>query len=834
MTDAKESNFTNEDDVSYANESYDEDYVDDSQDDDASLDEDLSFEEEDYSEIAATSQEEEGDDKNENMVNLEVSRGGSTSYNIRVVKQDNLSNSPSSRRTKRRSSSGSSSTPSNTSKNSTPLVILLIIAALAIIGFVSSSWSSSSLSSSESTINDNAGAVGTNDITEGKKVTLDKTMEEKVIAEEDTFTDTVPEEVVEEKEEEISEDMITRESVVQAVLIDHIKLEKMLNIQPGILHVVDENGWNILHEAVRGRNLESVTTILNFAEIVMGEEISSYINARTEDEKGGNALYFAQVLKLDDIVLFLESKGGVAVGMDVIETEVKSSGSSENTETVENDSSIQEEGGGGKKTYTYRDAALASHQDSKMLSKILTAHPELLDHKDDSGWSILHEASRGGNAESVAFILDMRNDVEFINMKNKAGGNALQLAQVSGNQKTIDLLVSKGAVEFRPQDEASGIYTEPTKNTSNNGKRSKEDAGEVKVQYTQADAVNAAKLDNVLLQEILNQNPGFVKLKDKNGWTILHEATRIGNTESVKVILEYADNDDINVRTIANVTALDLAIVTRKQELIDMLTSKGSVESLLKDQDETFKTLNETRKEVAKVGEAKVQYTQADAVISAREDHVLLKKILNQNPGFVKLKDKNGWTILHEATRTGNTESVKVILEYADNDDINFRTSSTNTTALDLARDARKQEIIDMLASKGGVESLPENQDEVIETLNETRKDAKVQYTQADAVIAAREDHVLLKEVLNQNPGFVKLKDNNGWMILHEASRAGNIEAVKLILDYMDDEDDINVRTSSGKSPLWYAKKSGREDIVKVLESRGGIDLSPTARIAEL
>lgn len=83
-----------------------------------------------------------------------------------------------------------------------------------------------------------------------------------------------------------------------------------------------------------------------------------------------------------------------------------------------------------------------------------------------------------------------------------------------------------------------------------------------------------------------------------------------------------------------------------------------------------------------------------------------------------------------------------------------------------------------------------------------------------------------LQETLDKHEHLINVRDKNGWTALHEAARAGEVEATQLLLDRGAQ---INARTGPkeyGDSPLTLAKKFHGPDheVTKLLEARGGKD----------
>jgi ankyrin repeat protein len=88
--------------------------------------------------------------------------------------------------------------------------------------------------------------------------------------------------------------------------------------------------------------------------------------------------------------------------------------------------------------------------------------------------------------------------------------------------------------------------------------------------------------------------------------------------------------------------------------------------------------------------------------------------------------------------------------------------------------------------------------------------------------------------ILKQRPEFAQQTDDNGWTILHEAVRFGNLPMTELLVE--DFNVDVNLRThgngrvGEGGSPLYYAWNSFGSDqhpLVKYLVDSGAVYIEP-------
>jgi Ankyrin repeats (3 copies) len=97
-------------------------------------------------------------------------------------------------------------------------------------------------------------------------------------------------------------------------------------------------------------------------------------------------------------------------------------------------------------------------------------------------------------------------------------------------------------------------------------------------------------------------------------------------------------------------------------------------------------------------------------------------------------------------------------------------------------------------------------------------------------ILAAKGDMKRLKEIGSKNPNVLNESDSNGWKPIHEAARAGNLEAVEFLLR-PEFGVDVNERTNNGDggSPLWWAEQElpTNHPVIKYLKQRGAVAIAP-------
>lgn len=111
----------------------------------------------------------------------------------------------------------------------------------------------------------------------------------------------------------------------------------------------------------------------------------------------------------------------------------------------------------------------------------------------------------------------------------------------------------------------------------------------------------------------------------------------------------------------------------------------------------------------------------------------------------------------------------------------------------------------------------------------EEESHGKVEFStgSTEAHIAAMESRTqTLLELITKKEELVHAKDENGWTPLHEAARAGSVEAVKLLVEKGAD---VNVKTAYGQTALYLATHEHGDDhpIIEYLEELGGVFEGP-------
>jgi len=440
------------------------------------------------------------------------------------------------------------------------------------------------------------------------------------------------------------------------------------------------------------------------------------------------------------------------------------------------------------KRLKYAELRIAvGHNEAEQIKSILKKYPEFVHQKNaKTGWLLFHEAAKHGLTESVRALVEVGN----ININTRAPADeddgqlgALDIAQRSLQDPyhpTIVYLKGKGAVFLDPllSDLKMASYANDIHGVEN----------------------------------ILKTHPDLVTKADENGWVVIHEASIAGLVDIVQVLVEQG-KADVNARTGPKGdgdSVLALAKTYLKDDAHPVLSYLISVGA----------------KDI--VNESQPREDNLDSIDSAhilkRNDLNSLARVLEVNPDFIEIKDENGFSILHEAAAFGKLDIVKYIVENT-RADLNARMGLDHDgpTALLLAKSFLSEDhpVIEYLVSMGA-EALDEDKlvfKDGTTYLPSTLLDATLQ-----------NDHQAMLHIFKRKPEWVDRRDSNGWSALHEASRAGQVDTVKLLVEVGNA--DVNARTSphsDGGSVLYHAIShlGSEHPVVHYLREAGAKHIAP-------
>ena len=207
-------------------------------------------------------------------------------------------------------------------------------------------------------------------------------------------------------------------------------------------------------------------------------------------------------------------------------------------------------------------------------------------------------------------------------------------------------------------------------------------------------------------------------------------------------------------------------------------------------------------------------------------------------------QNKVGRTPLHEAAFNGCTKVAGLLLDHCA--DLNSIDKCGNTT-LSLACDHNYSDFAGMLCMRGAdvqttlawtpLHSACYNDTQdwlrVVELLLDNGADPNCVTDMGDTALllacSGRNANADIVAALLKHGGDVTVgrADKEGLTPLHEAARCGSIKVIKLLLELKADP---NARSSSMRTPLWFATDNGQREVVQLLANEG-VDLSVAALV---
>eukprot|EP00980_Cylindrotheca_fusiformis_P002717 scaffold628_cov91-Cylindrotheca_fusiformis.AAC.3 len=196
-------------------------------------------------------------------------------------------------------------------------------------------------------------------------------------------------------------------------------------------------------------------------------------------------------------------------------------------------------------SFVYLPHKVAQEGNLAALQTLLQNYPDLLTDRDNNGWTLLHEAAKGGHVSIAEYLISIGADM---NAQALDGYTPLYEAQrYHGPASSIAMYFRNlGAIYEFPKQRLRGKQEEIVKNYAH---------------------TLAGRGDLMTLKQYVKEHGSeFLKAPDANGWTLLHEAARYGQIEMAIYLLENGGLH-INTRTKKQknnnddgLTALDVAI----------------------------------------------------------------------------------------------------------------------------------------------------------------------------------------------------------------------------------------------------------------------------------
>jgi ankyrin repeat protein len=207
-----------------------------------------------------------------------------------------------------------------------------------------------------------------------------------------------------------------------------------------------------------------------------------------------------------------------------------------------------------------------------------------------------------------------------------------------------------------------------------------------------------------------------------------------------------------------------------------------------------------------------------------------IKKTINENPGRINEKDKDGNSYLHIAVRAGDADIVKFLISKGA--DVNLK-DNNGQTPVQIAAHSANAEIVIQLVSNGAEINIKNyigktplhyavyyDEFQIVKYLISQGAEINTKDSQnitplLDAVIY---NNVKISKYLITKGAEVNAKDGDGKSSLHYTVINENLELIKSLVS---SEANVNIRDKFNRTPLHYAADEGYLEIVKYLILQG-------------
>ncbi len=301
--------------------------------------------------------------------------------------------------------------------------------------------------------------------------------------------------------------------------------------------------------------------------------------------------------------------------------------------------------------------------------------------------------------------------------------------------------------------------------------------------------VKIPALHNAILEGNLAKVKEFVEsgtdvdMKDKLGWTPAYWALSAGQ----KDIFEYLLNKDADITARTNIMGLTLLHQASRAgftEIVEQLIAKGT-DVNVKD----------------KAGSPPLQF-------AASEGHEDIVKLLVAKGANVNATSIFGGHALGDAALAGHEDIIKLLIASGAkvnlNAEIHLR-AGYRGTALHAAATGGHSTIVDLLIANGA--------DVNINSRNGT---------QLHMAARCRDDTCaeIVKKLLSKGADVNAKDPRQGDTPLHIAARRGSRKAAELLVGAGAN---VNAKDKDGHTPLWFAKKEGKTEMIEFLRIHGAI-----------
>ena len=320
------------------------------------------------------------------------------------------------------------------------------------------------------------------------------------------------------------------------------------------------------------------------------------------------------------------------------------------------------------------------------VDKILALQPELLNKKDDEGYTPLHLAVIAGNKPVIKYLISRGADVNAVDNERHS---ALHWAIVCGELDALDMLHEAGAhpgipdnhgalpIHYAVQMCSPGSNTKDKEMICQMGLKKllswKVDIS-VKDKEGRDPLLWAASAGSLFAIKVLMSNGANISSEDKDGLTSLHCAASRGHSQCLlSLIKEY--KADPNVIDCNGCTALFYAVTLGHVSSVDLLLKSGAHPNkqdrkgrtashcgAAKGMLDSLKLLHKFRADLW-IPNVKGDLPLHESIQSSKKD--VVNWLLSLKPNHINVANNDGRCIIHIAALNNDIEMCKMLIDHA-------------------------------------------------------------------------------------------------------------------------------------------------------------------------
>uniref|UniRef100_A0A8C7R9B4 Ankyrin 2a, neuronal n=1 Tax=Oncorhynchus mykiss TaxID=8022 RepID=A0A8C7R9B4_ONCMY len=470
---------------------------------------------------------------------------------------------------------------------------------------------------------------------------------------------------------------------------------------------------------------------------------------------------------------------------------------------------------------------------------------------NQNGLNALHLAAKEGHVELVQELLERGSAVDS---STKKGNTALHIASLAGQADVVKMLVKQGAeINSQSQNGFTPLYMAAQENhidvvrylLENGGNQST--ATEVRTECVFMAVIRFKShldinmlptttiLNNLffhLFISILNVS-SIVFYVFQNGITPLHVASKRGNTNMVRLLLDRGSQIDAKTRD--GLTPLHCAARSGHDPAVELLLERGApllartkngLSPLhMSSQGDHVECVKHLLQHKAPVDDVTLDYLTA-LHVAAHCGHYRVTKLLLDKRANPNARALNGFTPLHIACKKNRVKVMELLVKYGAS--IQAITES-GLTPVHVAAFMGHLNIVLLLLQNGASPDVSNirgetalhmasraGQVEVVRCLlrNGAMVDARAREDQTPLHIASRLGKTEIVQLLLQHMAHPDASTTNGYTPLHISAREGQVDVASVLLEAGASH---SLATKKGFTPLHVASKYGSLDVVKLL-----------------